>query len=171
MEDVGCTFTTQVLISTHLTFSSQETSKKNTICLHIHCQLMTHLHGYAVRLSWIHAAFADCFNTFNRVNQALQKPASDNRMWNTKANQCVNQVSSKIQDRHFMKVFTYGSTLSTMGEKAYYLVFILSWTNLVLFSVVCPLYSVQGCDWNKFSSYFNPWRKTNYKLKCFQVYF
>lgn len=39
----------------------------------MHCQLVTHLHRIAVRLSWIHAASTDCSNTFNRVNQALRR--------------------------------------------------------------------------------------------------
>lgn len=38
-----------------------------------HCQVVTHLRYSAGHLSWIHAAFPDCFNIFNRMKQVLQR--------------------------------------------------------------------------------------------------
>lgn len=63
----------------------------------MHCQLMTHLHRNTVHLSWIHAAFADCFNTFNRVKEILMIERQMRL-------RCILTRFPRKQDRHFMSL-------------------------------------------------------------------
>lgn len=68
----SCGISTQPLNPTQLEFItiSWALLKKKT---HTSYTCMVDLHRNAVHLSWIHAVLADCFNTFNRVNQTLQR--------------------------------------------------------------------------------------------------